>query len=260
MKTPLRLLLLLLAIVLIVPTVTPTNSPAQATKEVKAPPAPPKGVSPANPDIDLPNIGQFRCPNCGAEYPRMSKKEWLNRPRLGARSGDAGNRAGRNRAFNRTGRGRANCDMPGGGHAFNRSGRSRRSGAPGMRGNYNSRPGMRGHRDGNAAMRMAMRAEQLDLTKEQVAKLEQLAYDTKTELIDLRAAMEKEKLELQQLRRSDSDNLTAITRHLKSIANLRVEVQTAKIANRIDARKVLTEDQKELLNTPSPRMGRRFNR
>lgn len=247
MKTPLKLLLLLLTIVLIAPAVTPTHSPAQTEKEIKSPP--PTGVSPANPDIDPPAIDPWRCPNCGAECPHMGKKARFNRPMLGSRDRGAPDVPGRRHGFDHHGRDRGTCDMPGGRHACHRS----------RRGRHGDGPGMHGDRNGNAAMRMVMRAEQLDLTKEQVAKLEKLAYDTKTKVIDLRAALEKTKLELRQLERTDSDNLTAMKRHLKSIADIRVEMRMAKIANRIDAKNILTDEQKEMVKKRSPNMGRKFN-
>lgn len=113
---------------------------------------------------------------------------------------------------------------------------------------------MHKHRDGNAASRLVLYGKKLDLTKEQVAKLEKLSYDTKAKVIDLRAAMEKEKLEMRHLHLSGSDDLAAIKAHLKAIADLRVELQTAKIANRIEAKKILTDKQQKMMMKRVPEM------
>jgi Spy/CpxP family protein refolding chaperone len=251
MKTPLRLLLMLIAVVLIAPAVIATDSPAQAEKEMKTPPPPPpSGVSPANADIDPPVMGPWRCPQCGAENPRMGKKARFNRPMLAPRDRGTCDTPGAGHAFNKPGRGRGSCDMPRGGRAFNKSGKGRRG--------HGDRD-MRGQRGGHAAMRLVMHAEQLGLSTEQVAQLEKLAYDTKAQLIDMKAALAKEKLEMQQLMRSESDDLTAIKRHLKSMADMRVDMQTAKIAVKIKAKSILTDDQKELLKKQFPRMGRNCN-
>jgi Spy/CpxP family protein refolding chaperone len=103
------------------------------------------------------------------------------------------------------------------------------------------------------AERFLRRAAELDLTDEQVAGLEKLAHDTKTKLIDLRAEMAKERMELQRLRRSDSDDIAQFRKHFNAIAKIRVQIQETRLVNRIEARKALTEEQRQTLEEKGPR-------
>lgn len=113
----------------------------------------------------------------------------------------------------------------------------------------------RGHRArGVPAEHLLGLAQRLELTEEQVNKLEKLAYNTKKQLIDLRAAIAKERLEMRQLHRADSDDLASYKTHIDKIAKTRAQIEEARIANLIDSRKVLTDKQKDLLKKQRPRL------
>jgi Spy/CpxP family protein refolding chaperone len=105
------------------------------------------------------------------------------------------------------------------------------------------------------AERILKHGTRLNLTEEQVTKLEELAHDAKARLIDLRADMAKERLELQRLRQSDSEDIAQFKKHFNAMSKLRVEVQEIRLMNRIEAKKVLTDEQKRLLKEKSPRRG-----
>lgn len=105
------------------------------------------------------------------------------------------------------------------------------------------------------AERFLRHAAQLDLTDEQVSKLEKLAYDAKTQLIDLRAEMSKARVELQRLRRSNSEDVSQFKKHFNTMATLRVKIQEARLINRIEAKKILTDEQKQMLEEKYSRRG-----
>jgi len=88
-------------------------------------------------------------------------------------------------------------------------------------------------------------ARALGLDDEQKAKLEKLAYNTKMELIDLKANLAKEKLKLQKMIHSDRPSLMEIERQLKQVAKARVNLQYKKISSMLEARKILTKEQRE---------------
>lgn len=116
----------------------------------------------------------------------------------------------------------------------------------GVRDGFHRRGGQRGM--GLAAERLLKSAQFLDLTEEQVNKLEKMAYDVKKQLIDLRAEVAKERLEMRQLRRSESDDLAKYKTHINNIAEKRAQMEQVLIATWIEARKILTDEQKKMLD------------
>lgn len=104
-------------------------------------------------------------------------------------------------------------------------------------------------------MRILRHSEELDISEQQAAQLEELALDARKQMVDLRAAIEKGKLEIEEQMRSDSDDITTIKKHLNSLAEKRVDVQELKLRNWIAVKKILTDDQKEMIRKQHPRMG-----
>ena len=117
--------------------------------------------------------------------------------------------------------------------------------ARGHRGGFHRRGAHRGM--GLAAERLLKNAQWFDLSEEQVNKLEKLAYDAKKQLIDLRAEVAKARLEMRQLRRSESDDLAEFKTHINNIADKNAQMEEVRINNWIEARKILTDEQKKLL-------------
>ena len=105
---------------------------------------------------------------------------------------------------------------------------------------------------GLAAAKFLRHAELIELTDGQVSKLEKLVYTTKKQLIDLRADVAKERLEIRRLRQTNSDDLASYRKHLNVIAKIRVDIEEARISNWIEARKILTSEQKELMEKRQP--------
>ena len=54
---------------------------------------------------------------------------------------------------------------------------------------------------------------------------------------------------------TDGDNLSAMKKHLDSMAKIRVNIQELKLKNWIDAKSVLTEEQKQKVKEQHPRFG-----
>jgi Spy/CpxP family protein refolding chaperone len=215
----------------------PATPPASAASEVVAngqetPPPAPQGVSPADPSIEPPNMDEWICPHCGRvnDCPKAGykgRKARFGGPMLapGQKGRECARGARDQRGMARHGRG--------------------------MRGS-----GLRGHGNGVAAERMLRHAPELKLTDDQIGKLEMLAYETKKRMIDLHADVERERLEIKKQMQSGSDDLTQIKRHLSAISKSRLAMQEAKIENLFAARKLLTDEQKEMVKKNHPRMGR----
>jgi Spy/CpxP family protein refolding chaperone len=221
------------------PAVTAEDNPDAGTVAVSdqetPPPPPPKGVSGATPDIKPP-VSDRVCPKCGAELPRKYRRGYGG-PQLGARDGRPGVRG--ERACGERFRGDRRCGP--------RHGRADRPGR--------GRPGGRGIGRGVAADRMLRHANELDLTDDQIGKLEMLSYEAKKKMIDLRADIEKEQLELQNRIKSNAEDMAQIKRHLSAIAKAKTGIQEVKIENLFSVRKVLTDEQKELIKKRHPRKG-----
>jgi Spy/CpxP family protein refolding chaperone len=210
----------------------------------------PQAVSPADPKTPPPPAGSWVCPACGAECcgPVRQHKGRLDRPQLGpGRDFGHGSEWGRNARPGRWGR---DGDRRGR-HGMDARPRSRtmaRADRPVM--------GARGARGGFAAEMVLRRANDLKLTEDQIGKLEGLASDTKKKLVDLHAEIQKSEIEIQDLLRSESDDLTAIKRHLSAASKARAAIQEARITHLFEVRKVLTAEQKKMLKQEFPRMGR----
>jgi hypothetical protein len=77
-----------------------------------------------------------------------------------------------------------------------------------------------------------------------------MAYDANKQLIDLRADLAKERLEIRNLRRSDSYDLEKYKTHINNIAGKNAKMEEVRISNWIESRKILTDEQKKLLAQP----------
>ena len=150
----------------------------------------------------------------------------------------------------------ADCPVP-----FGRQGRGMR--APKGRSFRGSEFGRRargprggfGHGAGVPADRMLRGASRLELSDDQITQLEQLSYDTKSKLIDLESDQDKARLEMHRQMETDGDNLSAMKKHLDSMAKIRVNIQELKLKNWIDAKNVLTDEQKQKVKDQHPRFG-----
>jgi Spy/CpxP family protein refolding chaperone len=102
---------------------------------------------------------------------------------------------------------------------------------------------------------MIRHSDDLKLTDKQIETLEKLSSNSKKALVDLHAQIAKEEIEIQDLLRSGSDDLAAVKRHADALSKARSAVFEERISNFLEARKVLTADQKKLVKETFPRIG-----
>jgi Spy/CpxP family protein refolding chaperone len=64
-------------------------------------------------------------------------------------------------------------------------------------------------------------------------------------LIDLESDLEKAQLEMKRQMETDGDDYNALKKHLDTVSKRRASIQEVKLKNWVDARKVLTDEQKK---------------
>lgn len=151
------------------------------------------------------------------------------------------------------------------GIAVAQSDHKRDDGAPHRMMNGHGGPGMHGGRGGGMGMRGGMGgmflgperilledgggrlAEKLDLTGTQKDKLRDIGGDLDRKEIRLRADLETAGLDLRDLMRSDSPSASAVEAKIENLSQLRGEIMKANARAVLDARKVLTSDQRKKL-------------
>lgn len=211
------------------------------------PPPPPQGVSPADPSIQAPDL-EHACGCCcccramgGAHMGR--EKGRFGRPAL------APDEKGAEAGMPHRGMMHQKATCP----EMTNRGMMREGMAPQGKdcGGFHGR----GPGEGLAAERMLRHAEALKLSDEQADKLQTLVYETRKELVDFHAEVEKEQLEVHNLLLSGSDDMVRIRSHLEAISKARADIQAARIANLFEAKKVLTDKQKNLIKEKFPRLG-----
>lgn len=115
----------------------------------------------------------------------------------------------------------------------------------GMRG-----PGMR--RGASREHRMEMMRE-LDLSKEQREKMADLHEKHERAAIRMRADLQTARLDLRRMMRAEKSDRMAINRQIDRMAQLRADMQKARVGMMLDMRGLLTPEQRERAHE---RMGR----
>jgi len=136
-------------------------------------------------------------------------------------------------------------------------------GGPGMHGGGRGGFGMRGGMGMGGGMFLGPErillmdnggrlAERLDLTGTQKDKLRDIGGDLERKEIQLRANLETAGLDLRDLMRSDSPSASAVDAKIENLSQLRGELMKANARAVLDARKVLTSDQRKKLADMRP--------
>jgi len=86
----------------------------------------------------------------------------------------------------------------------------------------------------------------LDLTKEQLEKLQSLQADFEKETLSLRNELELKALELRQLWTAEELDEAAIIAKSKEVSDLQSQLEEKMVRHRLDAAKVLTKEQRKL--------------
>ncbi len=114
-----------------------------------------------------------------------------------------------------------------------------------------SHPRSRGR--GLPANRILRNATRLDLSENQISSLRELGHNGRLLLIDLKADLDKTRVEMKRLMQGDAENTAAIKKQMRTLADKRLVIQELKLENWIDSRKLLTDNQKEIISDCFPR-------
>jgi len=90
-------------------------------------------------------------------------------------------------------------------------------------------------------------AAQIGLTKEQSDQIEKIFVNTRPQLIDLRAELEKRQLDLQVVMDDHGADRREIEKRLDAVENARKNLQKARVLMILDIKQVLKPDQWEKL-------------
>lgn len=108
--------------------------------------------------------------------------------------------------------------------------------------------------DANAQKRGNMRQnfnrmhEQLNLTDQQKAKVEELRLKHQEQMIDMRAELEKARLENQKLRNSDNLNRSDVISQTKKMNNIKNNMAESRANHKMDVYELLNDDQRKIWN------------
>ena len=108
--------------------------------------------------------------------------------------------------------------------------------------------------DANAQKRSDMRQnfnrmhEQLNLTDQQKAKMEELRLKHQEQMIDMRAELEKARLENQKLRSSDNLNRSDVISQTKKMNNIKNKMAESRANHKMDVYELLTDEQRKIWN------------
>jgi Spy/CpxP family protein refolding chaperone len=91
--------------------------------------------------------------------------------------------------------------------------------------------------------------EQLELTDEQVAELEDLRSSHEKAVLEIKHKIENAQLELNELMREDEPSESKIKAKIREIGSLRVDLQLAQVDTYFAARKILTAEQIEKIKS-----------
>jgi Spy/CpxP family protein refolding chaperone len=100
------------------------------------------------------------------------------------------------------------------------------------------------HGSGHDMHGMLAMAHAMDLTDAQKDRIEDIQHATKLAMLDLEAALSKEKLNLNKMIHDDAD-LTAIKKHLKALMEAQYELKLRAITSQRDLWDVFSDEQKE---------------
>jgi len=104
-----------------------------------------------------------------------------------------------------------------------------------------------------------MMMEKLNLTDTQKEAVEELHFSHKREMIDLKAALEKKKLDKQELLSKGNYTRDDYLGNVKAISDAKDIMAIAKANHRMDVYDLLTEEQRKTFDEMKGRMGNKRN-
>ena len=97
--------------------------------------------------------------------------------------------------------------------------------------------------------------DDLNLTSEQIKQIDSYRTDFRKTQIDLRADIQKMRLDMQDLLRTDDPNQKAINSQLEKIQAKELAMDKSRIEHHLQVRELLTDDQKALFDQHSLNRG-----
>jgi Spy/CpxP family protein refolding chaperone len=99
--------------------------------------------------------------------------------------------------------------------------------------------------------------QELGLTDQQIAKIENINTEHHKKMLEWREKLEPKHIQLERLLLENNVNLNSVRSVLREIADMRIEIDMLKIAQRLEIEKVLTAEQKTKLRAmrQHPKMG-----
>jgi len=101
-------------------------------------------------------------------------------------------------------------------------------------------------------------AQKVGLSDEQTQKLDKISYESKLQMIDLRATLEKEQLMLGRQLQADQPNEDAVLGQVDKVSQARAAVERARVQTMLATRNVLTTDQWKKLKAARMDVHREF--
>jgi Spy/CpxP family protein refolding chaperone len=112
--------------------------------------------------------------------------------------------------------------------------------------------------------RLLQRADDLELTDQQVEQLQAAAMAQHKEMIQMRADLQKAKLEMKELMMAEKTDRAKVLKKSDEISALKAKMAKKRLGGRLDRLNLLTDDQRTKLRKdmmrPRPRHGKRDNR
>jgi Spy/CpxP family protein refolding chaperone len=99
-------------------------------------------------------------------------------------------------------------------------------------------------------------AEKLNLTEEQQSTIEQLRIDNQKEMIDLKADLERKKLDLKELKSKGNYTREEYINRVEAVHNSKNTIVIAKAKNRMDIYEKLTPEQKKSFDKMGDKFGK----
>ncbi len=93
--------------------------------------------------------------------------------------------------------------------------------------------------------------DDLNLTSEQIKQIEEYRVEFRKQQIDLRADLQKLRLELQVLLKADNPDQKAIDKQLEKIQVKELAMEKLRVAHHLQVRELLTDEQKVLFDQHS---------
>ncbi|MCF7824295.1 MAG: Spy/CpxP family protein refolding chaperone [Candidatus Marinimicrobia bacterium] len=88
-----------------------------------------------------------------------------------------------------------------------------------------------------------MMSEELNLTADQEKQMQELRFDHDSRMIDLKAKLQAERLEMRKLMAADEPNEKKIYGQIEKISTAEVKIEKARIDHKLAVRKILTAEQ-----------------